>query len=261
MKLKRKKNNRRDARDIVYQVALAGISAAIALLFVGLSVIVRFSTIAFYVAASLAIMVPLTKKYYFAGVFAYVASAALGFVIAGDINVVVGFVAYFGPMALITGIMCNCKVKWYIAVPVKIVYINGALALMYFVCKTIMIDASIMDKISYPVIAVVGTVALIAIDFLLQFCFERLKPLMEKVLRPKRGDKKNDSDAPPEDESDMPMETEDIFEDIGFSNDFASSEKKKSESPDNNQTEREKREKDGENAENSDGTDGSKTDK
>jgi len=229
MNKRRKKNNRRDARDVVYQIALAGISAAIALLFVGLSVIVRFSTIAFYVAASLAIMVPLTKKYYFAGVFAYVASAALGFVIAGDINVVVGFVAYFGPMALITGIMCNLKVKWYIAVPVKIIYINGALALMYFVCKTIMLDASIMDKISYPIIAVVGTVILIAIDFLLQFCFERLKPLMEKVLRPKRGDKESGSDVSPEDEADLPMETEDIFEDIGFSTRFESANKEKKE--------------------------------
>ena len=51
----RRKLNRQDA---IYQLALAGISAAIALLFVWLSVLVRFSTVAFYVAASVAIMVP-----------------------------------------------------------------------------------------------------------------------------------------------------------------------------------------------------------
>lgn len=183
MSKQRKKLNRQEA---IYQLALAGISSAVALLFVWLSVIVRFSTVAFYIAASLAIMIPLTKRYYLAGFFAYGVASALGFVIAGDIYTVVGFVAYFGPMALITGIMCNKKVKWFIALPVKILYINGALALLYFVCHTIMIDASIMEKIDYWVIALVGTLALVLIDYALQFIYSRLTPIVEKVLRPRR---------------------------------------------------------------------------
>lgn len=122
MSKQRKKLNRQEA---IYQLALAGISSAVALLFVWLSVIVRFSTVAFYIAASLAIMIPLTKRYYLAGFFAYGVASALGFVIAGDIYTVAGFVAYFGPMALLTGIMCNKKVKWFVALPVKIVYIRA----------------------------------------------------------------------------------------------------------------------------------------
>ncbi|MCM1306194.1 MAG: hypothetical protein NC037_03340 [Bacteroides sp.] len=201
-----RKRNRIGRQEAIYQLALAGISAAIALLFVGLSVLVRFSTVAFYVAASVAIMVPLAKRYYLAGFFAYAVAAALGFVIAGDIYTVAGFVAYFGPMALITGIMYNKKVKWYIALPVKVVYINGALALLYFVCHTIMIDASIMDKLSYPIIALVGTIALVLIDYVLQFVYSRLIPLVEKVLRPRekapeRSSDDDDEDAPPEGDS------------------------------------------------------------
>lgn len=182
MSKKPKKFNRQEA---IYQLALAGISSAIALLFVWLSVLVRFSTVAFYIAASLAIMVPLAKRYYLAGFFAYGVASALGFVIAGDIYTVAGFVVYFGPMALITGIMFNVKLKWFIALPVKIVYINGALALLYFVCHTIMIDASIMDKIDYWVIALVGTFALVIIDYALQFIYSRLIPIVQKVLRPR----------------------------------------------------------------------------
>ncbi len=184
-----KRKYKTSRQDVIYRLALSGISAAIALLFVWLSVIVRFSTIAFYVAASVAIMVPLTRKYYLSGFFAYAVSAALGFVIAGDIYTVVGYVAYFGPMALITGIMCNRKVKWFIALPVKIVYINGALALLYFVCHTIMIDAAIMEKISYWAVALVGTVALVAIDYVLQLVYSRLIPLIEKALRAPAKDK------------------------------------------------------------------------
>lgn len=212
MSKQRKKLNRQEA---IYQLALAGISSAVALLFVWLSVIVRFSTVAFYIAASLAIMIPLTKRYYLAGFFAYGVASALGFVIAGDIYTVAGFVAYFGPMALLTGIMCNKKVKWFVALPVKIVYINGALALLYFVCHTIMIDASIMEKIDYWVIALVGTLALVLIDYALQFVYSRLTPIVEKVLRPRR------KQAPPppeadddEDEENSPFDDNSPFDEI-----------------------------------------------
>lgn len=178
-------------QEAIYQLALAGIAAAVALLFVWLSVIVRFSTIAFYVAASIAVMVPLTKKYYLASFFAYGVSAALGFVIAGDIYTVVGYVVYFGPMALITGIMCSLKVKWFIALPIKVVYINGALALLYFACHTIVIDASIIEKVHYAAIAIVGTVVLVGIDCVLQLVYARITPIVGRVLRPR------ESAAPP----------------------------------------------------------------
>jgi len=190
----------------MYQLALAGIAAAVALLFVGLSVIVRFSTIAFYIAAGIAVMVPLTKRYYLAGFFAYGVSAALGFVIAGDIYTVAGYVVYFGPMALITGIMCNLKVKWFVSLPIKAVYINGAL--LYFVCHTIMIDASIMDKIDYWVIAVVGTVALLLIDLVLQFLYAKMIPVVEKVLRQKPKDEAPAAeDAEDDDDSNDPEDS------------------------------------------------------
>ncbi len=206
----RKKFSRQEA---IYQLALAGISAAIALLFVGLSVLVRFSTIAFYVAASIAVMIPMTKRYYLASFFAYGVSAALGFVIAGDIYTVVGYVAYFGPMALITGIMCNRKVKWFIALPIKILYINGALALLYFACHTIMIDASIMEKIEYWMVAVVGTVALVLIDYVLQFVYARLIPTVEKVLRTSSKDtKKNPLPEEDDDEDINPFDEDSPFD-------------------------------------------------
>lgn len=190
-KLQRPKITRQEA---VYRIALAGISAAVALLLVWLSVIVRFSTIAFFVAAALAVCVPLTQKYYSSSIFAYIVSASLSVLVAGDVIAVVGYIAYFGPMALITGIMFNCKVKQYIAIPIKILYINGALALLYFACGTIMIDSSIIGEIPYWAIAVVGTIALVLIDFAMQFIFARMIPIMSKVLRRnKAADKTEDS--------------------------------------------------------------------
>ncbi len=193
-------------REILYQLALAGIASAIALLFVGLSVLVRFSTIAFFIAAGLALMVPLTKKYYLASVFAYIASSALGFLIAGDVYTVAGYIVYFGPMALISGLFFNLKVKWYFQLPIKLAYINGALALLYFVLHTIVINVNAV--IPFYLVAIVGSVILICIDFVVQFIYSRLIPIVGKILRNRDEEKKEELDEP-----DDPFE-DDLYTDI-----------------------------------------------
>lgn len=199
MKRNRRKISRQEA---VYRVALAGISAAVALLMVWLGVVVRFSTIAFFIAASVALMVPLSQKYYLSSVLAYVVSAGLSFAVAGDVFSVMGYVVYFGPMAIISGIMLNHsdKINRWVQLIVKIVYINGALALLYFVCHNIVLDSSIVDKVQYWMIALFGTIILVALDYALQFIYKRIAILVGKALRKnerrtkRRGDENGEDD-------------------------------------------------------------------
>lgn len=210
MKRNRKKISRQEA---VYRVALAGISAAVALLMVWLGVVVRFSTIAFFIAASVALMVPLSQKYYLSSVLAYVVSAGLSFAVAGDVFSVMGYVVYFGPMAIISGIMLNHsdKINRWIQLIVKIVYINGALALLYFVCHNIVLDSSIVDKVQYWMIALFGTIILVALDYALQFIYKRIAVLVGKALRKnerrtkRRGDE-NDEDDDSRPDGDTPFD-------------------------------------------------------
>lgn len=186
----------------MYRVALAGISAAVALLMVWLGVVVRFSTIAFFIAASVALMVPLSQKYYLSSVLAYVVSAGLSFAVAGDVFSVMGYVVYFGPMAIISGIMLNHsdKINRWVQLIVKIVYINGALALLYFVCHNIVLDSSIVDKVQYWMIAPFGTIILVALDYAMQFIYKRIAILVGKALRKnerrikRRGDENDEDD-------------------------------------------------------------------
>lgn len=210
MKRNRKKISRQEA---VYRVALAGISAAVALLMVWLGVVVRFSTIAFFIAASVALMVPLSQKYYLSSVLAYVVSAGLSFAVAGDVFSVMGYVVYFGPMAIISGIMLNHsdKINRWVQLIVKIVYINGALALLYFVCHNIVLDSSIVDKVQYWMIALFGTIILVALDYALQFIYKRIAILVGKALRKnerrtkRRGDE-NDEDDDSRPDGDTPFD-------------------------------------------------------
>lgn len=193
MKRNRKKISRQEA---VYRVALAGISAAVALLMVWLGVVVKFSTVAFFIAAAVALMVPLSQKYYLSSVLAYVVSAGLSFLVAGDVFSVMGYVVYFGPMAIISGAMLNHKdkIKWWVQLIVKIVYINGALALLYFVCHNIVLDSSIIDKVQYWMIALFGTAILVAIDYALQFIYKRIAILVGKALRKNDRHRKSESE-------------------------------------------------------------------
>ena len=197
----------------MYRVALAGISAAVALLMVWLGVVVRFSTIAFFIAASVALMVPLSQKYYLSSVLAYVVSAGLSFAVAGDVLSVMGYVVYFGPMAIISGIMLNHsdKINRWVQLIVKIVYINGALALLYFVCHNIVLDSSIVDKVQFWMIALFGTIILVALDYALQFIYKRIAILVGKALRKnerrtkRRGDE-NDEDDDSRPDGDTPFD-------------------------------------------------------
>ena len=197
MKRNRIKISRQEA---VYRVALAGISAAVALLMVWLGVVVRFSTIAFFIAASVALMVPLSQKYYLSSVLAYVVSAGLSFAVAGDVFSVMGYVVYFGPMAIISGIMLNHndKINRWVQLIVKIVYINGALALLYFVCHNIVLDSSIVDKVQYWMIALFGTIILVAVLV--------GKALRKNERRTKRRGDENDEDDDSRPDGDTPFD-------------------------------------------------------
>ena len=174
---------RKPRQQILYEIALGGISAAMALLLVWLSVVVRYGTIGFYVAACLALLVPLSQKYYFASISAYVVSSLLAFAIVGDILAISGYVVYFAPMCIVSAIMLEKKVKWFISVPVKVVFIAGAIAFLYYVAGTIMISPELTFKVPFWAVELVGIVVLMAIDFLMAYVYEVLKKKVSTALR------------------------------------------------------------------------------
>lgn len=185
-----KKNRQR----IIYEVALGGVAAGIATLLVSLSVVVKYGTIGFFIAACVALMIPLSQKYYFASIAAYIASSLISFAITGDFFSVAGYVVYFAPMSILSGIFIEKKVKRYISLPIKIVYINLALAFLYYVAGNIMISEELIGEVPYWAVAIVGTVVLVAIDVLTEFVYEYVKRRTEKVLRKRNADENVETD-------------------------------------------------------------------
>lgn len=174
-------------RKTAYALALAGISAALALLFVWLGVVVRYVTVAMFAAAGVAVMAPVTKRYYASAVFAYIVSAGLGFLV-GDVTTVVGYAIYFGPMALISAVMWERGVKWFVSYPVKIVFINAALAALYYGLQAIEVLApDVAAYFDYWAIAILGTVALLLIDLLMNYVYRTMSKLLARVIRDKHS--------------------------------------------------------------------------
>ena len=173
------------ARKTAYALALAGISAALALLFVWLGVVVRYVTVAMFAAAGVAVMAPVTKRYYLSAVLAYIVSAGLGFLV-GDVTAVAGYALYFGPMALISAVMWEKNVKWFVSYPVKIVFINAALAALYFGLQAIdLLAPELVAYFDYWAIALIGTVALLAIDLFMDYVYRVLRRVLGRVIREK----------------------------------------------------------------------------
>ena len=198
------KRRRISAKKTAYALALAGISAALALLFVWLGVVVRYVTVAMFAAGGVAVMAPVTKRYYASAPFPYVVSAGLGFLV-GDVTTVVGYALYFGPMALISAVMWEKKVKWYVSYPVKIVFINGALAALYFGLQAIEVLApDVAAYFDYWAIALLGTIALLLIDLLMNYVYRTMRKVLAKVIRDKDSAQVTEEEIRAEDEDDAP---------------------------------------------------------
>ncbi len=180
-----KRKSGRSARKTAYALALAGSSAALALLFVWLGVVLRYVTVAMFAAAGVAVMAPVTKKYYASAVFAYLVSAGLGFLV-GDVTTVAGYAIYFGPMALISAVMWEKNVKWFVSYPVKIVFINAALAALYYGLQALDVLApDFAAYFDYWAIAILGTIALLLIDLFMNYLYRIVKRVLSRVIRDK----------------------------------------------------------------------------
>ncbi len=182
-KSEKSKNNR---TDVAYGVALAGIVSAISLLFVWLGVVSGFATLSCFAIAGIALMVPISKKFYISSIFAYAVSAGLSFLIVGDIVGVIGYIVYFGPMSILSAILIEKKVKLYFAIPLKVLLINAILAGLYFGLGTLVVSSAVLYELHYALIALIGTIVLIAIDFVLQGVYKFIIPRVSRVLRGRR---------------------------------------------------------------------------
>ena len=183
--MKRREPNNRKRSQRLYEVALAGISTALAFLLLAISMLVRYGSIGFFFVAALAICMPIKKRYYFAPIAAYIASSLLCLAMPYDIMSVMGFIFYFGPITIVGIILYEKNIKWFIIYPIKLIYMAGSIAFMYYVAGTIMISPDIIGAIPFWAVELAGVPILLALDIAMFFIYKFLAPKVCKVIRDK----------------------------------------------------------------------------
>ena len=183
--MKRRETNNRKRSQRLYEVALAGISTALAFLLLAISMLVRYGSIGFFFVAALAICMPIKKRYYFAPIAAYIASSLLCLAMPYDIMSVMGFIFYFGPITIVGIILYEKNIKWFIIYPIELIYMAGSIAFMYYVAGTIMISPDIIGAIPFWAVELAGVPILLALDIAMLFIYKFLAPKVCKVIRDK----------------------------------------------------------------------------
>ena len=183
--MKRRELNNRKRSQRLYEVALAGISTALAFLLLVISMLVGYGSIGFFFVAALAICMPIKKRYYFAPIAAYIASSLLCLAMPYDIMSVMGFIFYFGPITIVGIILYEKNIKWFIIYPIKLIYMAGSIAFMYYVAGTIMISPDIIGAIPFWAVELAGVPILLALDIAMLFIYKFLAPKVCRVIRDK----------------------------------------------------------------------------
>ena len=192
---RRNPNNNSKRIQRIYEVALAGITTALVFLLLALSMIVRYGSIGFFFFAALALVLPLYKKYYFAAIASFVAASLLCIAMPYDIMSVMGFIFYFGPISIASIIMFEKKVKWFIAYPIKAVYMAGSIAFLYYVAGNVMFDFNIINSIPFWAIELIGIVILLVLDIAQTLIYKWFAPIVGKAIRDKNKAKTEENTA------------------------------------------------------------------
>ena len=165
------------------EVALSGITAALAVGAVVLSYFVGVLTLTFLALASVILTLPMMADSLRGSVFAYVAASGLGFLFVGYVAVM-PFVLIFGLYPIVDYLLRKYLKKRAIVLPLEIVFANLSFLATYFAIGLTIHDFPIVDQLPDWGKFLVLFVLLTAVFIIFQFAFTALYDLLEKRLSP-----------------------------------------------------------------------------
>lgn len=121
-------------------IALAGLGAALSLVFVVLAYYIRFTSLALNIFAAAGMLLPLSQKYYKETLLAYAAVCGLGAII---VNIkILSFVLVGGFYSILTVFLRDKKekIKPIVAYPIKIAYSCLVFCVVYYLTDILVVD-------------------------------------------------------------------------------------------------------------------------
>ena len=167
------KNRRGYSRS--FQIALSGISCAIAVAALMLGYYVYWILATAYIVAQVALMVPLSKQFYVMDVLAYIATVVLALLVGGLVGrwwEFIPFVMFFGLHPLANSLQLKYRVNRWVALAVKMVWFDAMLLVMYYALGSFMgLDSSTfwqtINDYVWIIILVAGSLFLWLYDYVM----------------------------------------------------------------------------------------------
>lgn len=170
-------------KNIGNRFALAGLGAALAVLFIVLAYYVRNLSLSFTVLASVGVMLPLTKNYYREAILTAIASCVIGFFIA-NISIL-SYVLASSFYVIFSILWSNKRFNKIIGYCIKTAYSILVFFILYKAVNLITIDFSMLPKLGnlpqfalYLILNIVFTIAFLVYDIVLVQAYIYLKKIV-----------------------------------------------------------------------------------
>lgn len=149
-----------------YEIAVAALSCALATMFLTLGVYSGFFLFTAYLAASIALMLPLSIQSWRGFAFAYVATCLLSLLFASfRFWELIPFVMFFGLHPFVNELQLKTKINRWVACFVKALWFDGTVYLAWKVVFSITTSIAFIDKYIILIILVIGTAIFIVYDY------------------------------------------------------------------------------------------------
>ena len=154
-----------------YEIALSALSAAIATIFLTVGVYTELLLFTGYLFASVALMIPLYKRFYFGYALAYLVTCVIALLFnAGRFFDILPFIAFFGLHPLVNELQLKTRINRWVACAVKAVWFDITAYLIWRFVFGMTTSIPALDKYMVWIIALFGTVFFVLYDNLAYRC-------------------------------------------------------------------------------------------
>ena len=149
-----------------YEIALAGLSCALATLLLTVGIYTEILLLTAYLVASIALMLPLAKQSWWGYALSYLATCILTFVFTSwKFWDLLPFVMFFGLHPIMNELQLKFNVNRWVAFGIKAAWFDGAAYLIWRFIFEMTTEISFLDKYMVWVILIFGTAFFLLYDF------------------------------------------------------------------------------------------------
>ena len=175
-----------------FEIALSAISCAVAVAALSLGIISGYLLATGYLIAVIALMLPLSKGFYWGEGLAYVATCILAIVLGAVIKFwdLVPFIMFFGLHPLINALQVKFKINRWLAFAVKAVWFDCTLIAAYFLIYGLggaalpeWIENIILGWRLYVIIFTAGSALFLLYDFIIFQCQVAVNKVVYRIKK------------------------------------------------------------------------------